>query len=96
MNLTDLQDWVKNIEKILFNLIRKGNLIMKICIGIVSWLPSSVEHRRQRIERFNKTLDELDKAFGDNVGYLIVSQNWGNINYLIKLQKKPKYLAMIN
>lgn len=48
---------------------------MKICIGIVSWLPSSVEHRRQRIERFNKTLDELDKAFGDNVGYLIVSQN---------------------
>ncbi len=64
---------------------------MKICIGIISWLPSENEHRIQRIERFNKTLDELDNAFGDRVGYLIVSQNWRDY----KLPKKIKDKAEV-
>lgn len=61
---------------------------MKICIGIVSWFPEEEEHRRGRINRFNKTLMELDKAFKDRVDYLIVAQNWKDYQLPTNINKK--------
>ena len=61
---------------------------MKICIGIVSWLPDDADHRKQRITRFKSTLNQLDKAFGDRVDYLFIAQNWQNFKLPKEIENK--------
>lgn len=45
------------------------------CFGIISWFPDKEPNRSQRIERLNKTFEQIKEIFGD-VEYLIVAQNW--------------------
>lgn len=49
---------------------------MKICIGIISYLPDDKELRNVRIDRLNKTILDCNRLF--NLPILIISQNWND------------------
>ena len=44
-------------------------------IGIISWLPEDVIEREQRLNRFCKLLEGIDKFF-PNIPVIIIAQNW--------------------
>ena len=49
---------------------------MKICIGIISYLPDDKELRSIRIDRLNKTILDCNRLF--NLPILIIAQNWND------------------
>lgn len=49
---------------------------MKICIGIISYLPDDKELRNIRIDRLNKTILDCNRLF--NLSILIIAQNWND------------------
>ena len=53
----------------------KDDNILKVCFGIISWLPDNKQDREKRIDRLNSLFTQLHDIFGD-VEYLIVAQNW--------------------
>lgn len=50
---------------------------MKICIGIISYLPDDPNERNIRINRLNTLLMKCDSIFKKDI--VIVAQNWSNI-----------------
>lgn len=44
------------------------------CIGIISYFPKNLEHRKIRKERFNKLIQTLDAYF--KLPIVIIAQNW--------------------
>lgn len=48
---------------------------LKICFGIISWLPSNESDRAKRVKRLDALFNQLHDIFGD-IEYLIVAQNW--------------------
>jgi len=49
---------------------------MKKVFGIISWFPDEPTHRKQRLERLNKTFKHLIDLFGEDIEFLIIAQNW--------------------
>lgn len=58
---------------------------MKKVFGIISWFPDEPTHRKQRLERLNKTFKHLIDLFSEDVEFLIIAQNW-------KDYKVPKFV----
>ena len=50
---------------------------MKICFGIVSWLPKEQDARKMRIDRLNRLLKQLEEYWPD-IPILIVAQDWND------------------
>ena len=48
---------------------------MKICFGIVSWLPKEQNARKMRTDRLNRLLKQLEE-YWPNIPILIVAQDW--------------------
>ena len=49
---------------------------MKKVFGLISWFPDEEIHRKQRLERLNKTFAHLIDLFGEDIEFLIIAQNW--------------------
>lgn len=60
---------------------------MKICIGIISYLPDEEESRKVRVQRLKKLLNRLDSNFKD-LPILIIAQNWKEDEIPIKSNVK--------
>ena len=52
--------------------------MLKKVFGIISWFPDEPTHRKQRLERLNKTFKHLIDLFGEDIEFLIIAQNWKN------------------
>ena len=48
---------------------------MRVVFGLPSWLPDRQPDRELRVERLNRTFEQIHKTFGD-VEWLIIAQNW--------------------
>lgn len=59
---------------------KKENKIksLKVCLGIISYLPEDKELRRVRLERLNNLLSKCDEYFGLPV--YIIAQNWQGLS----------------
>lgn len=50
--------------------------MLKKYFGIISWFPDEPAHRKQRLERLDKTFKHLIDLFGEDIEFLIIAQNW--------------------
>ena len=51
---------------------------MKICVGIISYLPSDEQIRKQRLAKLNRLLSKCDQLF--KIPIVIVAQNWREVD----------------
>lgn len=51
---------------------------MKICIGIISYLPDNKKIREKRVEKLKQLILKCDQLF--NLPILVITQNWKDIN----------------
>lgn len=52
---------------------------VKICFGIISWLPDNVEARKLRIERLERLFKQLEELWPE-IPVIVVCQNWKDFN----------------
>lgn len=64
------------------------NKVLSKVFGIISWLPDDSKDRELRVERLNRTFEQIHNVFGD-VNFLVVAQNW-------KDYKVPKFVKNID